>query len=209
MILSIRRRGTFQPNLSGDHQQLTYISRLLQLESSTTTKMDEADREIIRNERDASPERFPSGISGNGPQANAQAHRPSNEIERIPTASTSSSSSSERSARARARPDGASHASTKTDLERHPTVVHRVHTARLQHSSTVGRSITGTETRDAKRPLPEMGLGKPYPPDLPAREEYVVEFNGPDDLLHPQNVSFAVILKSTSKGWKLEEHWMG
>lgn len=32
-----------------------------------------------------------------------------------------------------------------------------------------------------------MGLGKPYPPPLPEREEYVVEFNGPDDSLHAQN----------------------
>lgn len=35
--------------------------------------------------------------------------------------------------------------------------------------------------------MPEMGLGKPYPPLLPAQEEYVVEFEGPDDPLHAQN----------------------
>lgn len=32
-----------------------------------------------------------------------------------------------------------------------------------------------------------MGLGKPYPPPLPDQEEYVVEFEGPDDPLHAQN----------------------
>ena len=32
-----------------------------------------------------------------------------------------------------------------------------------------------------------MGAGKEYPPLLPDREEYVVEFDGPDDPLHPQN----------------------
>lgn len=32
-----------------------------------------------------------------------------------------------------------------------------------------------------------MGLGKPYPPLLPDQEEYVVEFEGPDDPLHAQN----------------------
>jgi len=32
-----------------------------------------------------------------------------------------------------------------------------------------------------------MGAGKPYPPPLPEREEYVVEYDGPDDPLHPQN----------------------
>lgn len=35
--------------------------------------------------------------------------------------------------------------------------------------------------------MPEMGLGKPMPPPLPAQEEYVVEFDGPDDPLHAQN----------------------
>lgn len=32
-----------------------------------------------------------------------------------------------------------------------------------------------------------MGAGKPYPPPLPAREEYVVEYDGVDDPLHAQN----------------------
>jgi DHA1 family multidrug resistance protein-like MFS transporter len=32
-----------------------------------------------------------------------------------------------------------------------------------------------------------MGAGKPYPPALPEREEYVVEFDGVDDPLHAQN----------------------
>jgi DHA1 family multidrug resistance protein-like MFS transporter len=31
-----------------------------------------------------------------------------------------------------------------------------------------------------------MGLDKPYPPPLPDQEEYVVEFDGPDDPLHAQ-----------------------
>jgi DHA1 family multidrug resistance protein-like MFS transporter len=32
-----------------------------------------------------------------------------------------------------------------------------------------------------------MGANKPYPPPLPDREEYVVEFMGVDDPLHAQN----------------------
>lgn len=32
-----------------------------------------------------------------------------------------------------------------------------------------------------------MGAGKPMPPALPDRDEYVVEFDGPDDPMHPQN----------------------
>jgi DHA1 family multidrug resistance protein-like MFS transporter len=35
--------------------------------------------------------------------------------------------------------------------------------------------------------MPNFGAGKPFPPQLPEREEYVVEFDGPDDPLHAQN----------------------
>jgi DHA1 family multidrug resistance protein-like MFS transporter len=61
-------------------------------------------------------------------------------------------------------------------LERHPTAIKRMQDHRLQHSLTVGttRSRTGKE-------LPAFGANKPYPKDLPDREEYVVEFIGPDD----------------------------
>ncbi|CZT41529.1 probable fluconazole resistance protein [Rhynchosporium secalis] len=136
--------------------------------------MNEADRAMERNERDASPERF----------TNTPIGRPSHEIERIPTASSCSTSSSEGSVMRRDRQ--MSRASTQRDLERHPTVLSRIQTARSQHTGTVGRSLTG-KSRESKKPLPEMGLGKPYPPLLPAREEYVVEFDGPDDPLHAQN----------------------
>jgi DHA1 family multidrug resistance protein-like MFS transporter len=76
--------------------------------------------------------------------------------------------------------------STQRDLERHPTVLSRIQTAKSQHAGTIGRTTT-TKSRDDRRALPEMGLGKPYPPLLPAQEEYVVEFTGPDDPLHAQN----------------------
>ncbi|BDD61895.1 hypothetical protein MAP00_006915 [Monascus purpureus] len=69
-------------------------------------------------------------------------------------------------------------------LERHLTALSRIATQRSQHSATVG---AGPKTRVPKTPLPEFGAGKPYPPALPEREEYVVEFAGPDDPLHPQN----------------------
>lgn len=68
-------------------------------------------------------------------------------------------------------------------LERHPTALSRIATARSQHTATVG----AIRTRSLKKPLPDFGAGKPYPPALPAREEYVVEFAGPFDSLHPQN----------------------
>ncbi|KAK2738784.1 hypothetical protein FQN55_000422 [Onygenales sp. PD_40] len=73
---------------------------------------------------------------------------------------------------------------TQRDLERHPTVLSRIATQRSQHSATVG---AGLRSRVSRKPLPAFGAGKPYPPPLPEREEYVVEFDGPDDPLHPQN----------------------
>jgi DHA1 family multidrug resistance protein-like MFS transporter len=136
--------------------------------------MNEADLEMERNERDASPERFTNIPHG----------RPSHEIERIATASSVSTSSSEGSVARRER--AMSRISTQRDLERHPTVLSRIQTAKSQHTGTVGRSLTG-KSRESRKPMPEMGLGKPYPPPLPDRDEYVVEFDGPDDPLHAQN----------------------
>ena len=67
-------------------------------------------------------------------------------------------------------------------LERHPTALQRIDDHRLQHSQTVGT----TRSKPWKE-LPDFGGGKEYPPLLPEREEYVVEFSGHDDPTHPQN----------------------
>ncbi|KAJ5358859.1 uncharacterized protein N7496_011272 [Penicillium cataractarum] len=74
-------------------------------------------------------------------------------------------------------------------LSRRPTNLNeveleRIETYRLQHRSTVGSGV----------PVPRgewlpMGAGKPYPPALPDPEQFVVEFTGADDPLHPQNWS--------------------
>ena len=69
-------------------------------------------------------------------------------------------------------------------LERNLTALSRIHTQRSQHSATVGR---GPKSRDFGTPLPEFGGGKSYPPPLPEREEYVVEFDGELDPLHAMN----------------------
>lgn len=71
-------------------------------------------------------------------------------------------------------------------LDRHPTAVARVEEHKLQHSQTVGSSKV--RTRESAQ-LPDFGGGKPYPPPLPEREEYVVEFSGFDDPKHAQNFS--------------------
>jgi len=138
--------------------------------------MNEADKEMERNERDASPKRFENIPHG----------RLSREVEleRTVTASSASTTSTDSSAVRRQVP--MNRVATQSDLERDPTVMSRVQTARSQHTGTVGRSHTG-KSRESRRPLPEMGLGKPYPPPLPAQDEYVVEFDGPDDPLHAMN----------------------
>lgn len=61
----------------------------------------------------------------------------------------------------------------------------RIHTYRLQHTVTLG-STRAPAPRDQWLPF---GAGKPYPASLPDAEEYVVEFTGPEDPLHPHNWS--------------------
>jgi MFS transporter, DHA1 family, multidrug resistance protein len=132
---------------------------------------DEVDLEVERAELDAAGQPFP--------------HRRSEEIERVISASSVSTiSSSSSDGRASRRGVGMSRVSTQRDLERHPTELSRIHTQRSQHSATVGRDL---RSRESKKPLPPFGAGKPYPPVLPDQEEYVVEFEGPDDPLHAQN----------------------
>lgn len=80
-----------------------------------------------------------------------------------------------------------SRVSTQRDLERHPTELSRIQTQRSQHSATVGRDVKSMKSRESRKPLPPFGAGKPYPPTLPDQEDYVVEFDGPDDPLHAQN----------------------
>ena len=136
--------------------------------------MDLVDRDLEKAEREASPGRFPDRKSEDG------------NLRRTETASTGSSSSSSSAASVVREEMGMSRVNTQRDLERHPTALSRIETQRSQHSATVGRSIT---SRESRKPLPNFGGGKPYPPPLPAAEEFVVEFDGPDDPLHPQNWS--------------------
>lgn len=69
-------------------------------------------------------------------------------------------------------------------IDRHPTAIDRIEAHRLQHMQTVGSSkpFLGEAIE-----LPDFGGGKPYPPPLPEREEYVVEFSGHDDPRHAVN----------------------
>ncbi|GLI80157.1 hypothetical protein PoHVEF18_008508 [Penicillium ochrochloron] len=95
-----------------------------------------------------------------------------------------------------------SHSHRVTGLDLHPTALERIATQRSQHNATVGASHK--KKPEETGPLPDFGAGKPYPPPLPDKEEYVVEFAGRDDPLHPQNwptskkILTAVILSWTT-----------
>ena len=172
------------------------------------------DVDIANAERDASPdafrdydpndtfERFYSGLHeqqrGEEPTEGAEG-RPLEAVETQASGHSSSSSSDSSHAfqsirgGTSSRPDAMHRASTVIQptesqigryLERHPTAIERIETHRLQHQTTVGS--TGVRSRKSKT-LPPFGGSKPYPPMLPEKEEYVVEFDGYDDPLHAQN----------------------
>ena len=71
--------------------------------------------------------------------------------------------------------------------ESHPDALLRIETHRTQHSGTVGAGLRSRRLSRIEEKLPQMGAGKPLPPDLPEQEEYVVEFEGFDDPRHAQN----------------------
>ena len=134
--------------------------------------MDIVDRDLEKAERQSSLDRSP------GP--GTKEHEP---IPR-PGSVSSSSAGSSSSASVVRQEIGMSRVNTQRDLERHPTELSRLHTQRSQHQGTVGGSL---KSRESRKPLPAFGGDKPYPPLLPDQEEYVVEFDGYDDPLHPQN----------------------
>jgi DHA1 family multidrug resistance protein-like MFS transporter len=77
------------------------------------------------------------------------------------------------------------------DLEKEDTALSCIKTQKSQN----GRIVDARrKSRQSLQALPKMGAGKPYPPDLPAQEDYIVEFDGADDHTHPQNWSTNVKL---------------
>ncbi|EPS37332.1 hypothetical protein H072_8990 [Dactylellina haptotyla CBS 200.50] len=71
------------------------------------------------------------------------------------------------------------------DAERTRTLMSRTRTAQSVHLNTIGADPT--RTRSKKEKLPPFGSGKDYPPALPDIEQYIVDFEGFDDPMHPQN----------------------
>ena len=149
--------------------------------------MDNVDQDLEKAERDASPERFPDEFPADAPKRRAQGSNPeaaSAKVQRRDTTVSVGSTASSSSASIVREPMGMSRVNTQRDLDRHPTELDRIETHRTQHTTTVGRTNT---SRKSNKPLPNFGGGKEYPPNLPEQEQYVVEFDGPDDPLHPQN----------------------
>jgi len=76
----------------------------------------------------------------------------------------------------------------RPDVDQDATQMSRWQSQRLQHIHTVGSSRSRAESVAESKPLPGFGAGKPYPPNVSAqREAYVVDFDGPEDALHPMN----------------------
>lgn len=71
-------------------------------------------------------------------------------------------------------------------LETTGTELHWIRSHQSQHDQTVGAT---PKSKPDETSLPPMGAGRPYPPDLPAQDDYIVEFDGPSDPMHPQNWS--------------------
>lgn len=156
--------------------------------------MNEEDRWIEEAERGASPDRrdrkpSPAQLPEDGmkpPAVNDTNQSPSSRADH------SSSRSSSISHVAIVREEiGLSRLPTMKDdavFDRRPSTLSRIQTARSQQNFTVGAGLRSrTVARESKKPLPAFGGGKEYPPDLPEREAYVVEFDGPNDPLHAQN----------------------
>ncbi|OCL03360.1 MFS general substrate transporter [Glonium stellatum] len=166
--------------------------------------MDDEDYRILRNESNAEPRRF-SQWDTHGELTRQHSNRLSTheaalsrrsivEEEGFSTSSSSSLDLQEIITQP-ARALKTSHSTSEGSgiLYRHPTetnpeALRRIETYRSQHRGTVGSDILrARSSRKKEKPLPNMGAGKPYPPTLPEKEEYVVEYDGVDDPLHAQN----------------------
>jgi DHA1 family multidrug resistance protein-like MFS transporter len=59
-------------------------------------------------------------------------------------------------------------------------------TAHLQHAFNANENV---KSLTPKTSLPRFGRGRPYPPQIPNSDDYLVDFEGPDDPWFPQNWS--------------------
>lgn len=154
---------------------------------------------MVRAERGASPDRFKSwdpndeffkryhNLSYEQKEAlHHQANFTKPTDDDAETESTSSGSSSSELESVRTARMSRTETNRINRSETHPEALSRIETHRTQHSGTVGSRTTSRKSTK-QGPLPEMGAGKPFPPPLPDKEEYVVEFDGVHDPRHAQN----------------------
>ncbi|KAJ5165889.1 MFS general substrate transporter [Penicillium capsulatum] len=135
-------------------------------------------------------DKYVEGAESDATRWNPEKPRASGEADRPATSGTGSSTGSSSSVEYDQQFGRLQSRNTELDLERNRTntseALSRIETQRLQHALTVGESV---KSRSSRVPLPAFGAGKPYPPPLPNRDDYVVEFDGPDDPMYPKNWS--------------------
>ncbi|KAF2492058.1 MFS general substrate transporter [Lophium mytilinum] len=176
--------------------------------------MNQEDYNVLRDEANAEPRRYSQWDSHGQFREEAAARReaaarehqePEEVLAPVDTRSSSSSSTSSTSSASqtleqiRTQPQSVAGTTAASIISRHPTerdpeAIRRIETHRSQQQHTVGktlteggRTITRRLTSRKEKPMPKMGADKQYPPLLPEQEEYVVEYDGPDDPLHAQN----------------------
>ncbi|RMD41440.1 hypothetical protein DV735_g3701, partial [Chaetothyriales sp. CBS 134920] len=180
-----------------------YIARPAHL-SCSTGKMDNVDRGLERAEVEASrtwsrDSKARSHSEHNG----ALTSHPGGVHSRHDSFSSSSAGSNEANMNRIATASGATIGSRGYRTRTHPIEDYRTLTHRLQQVETVGARGELHPRKSKTLPLPEFGGGKPYPPQLPEQEQYVVEFDGVDDPLHPQNWPFRKNIEVTTLGTSL------
>lgn len=147
--------------------------------------MNTEDRELGQAETSASP------YSPGQPSDHHHEQQYHYETERPPSLSSSDSYSSSVDRYRSPRLNSLHSRNTELDLERQRTTasqaLSRIETGRIQHALTVGGESVKSRLSTTKGPLPPFGDGKPYPPHLPERDDYVVGFDGPGDPTFPQN----------------------
>lgn len=75
------------------------------------------------------------------------------------------------------------------DIEQHPHHhdLHRVTTIEsIAEQDNISRILSGRRTMSHK-PIPQMGGGRDFPPEVGDQKIYQVDFDGPDDPRHPHN----------------------
>lgn len=143
------------------------------------------DLAVINAERDASPDRFARSrqVTLVGARSSDDSDAESVELQEIASHNQARPSLNQ-SATATDGYSTLSRSQSETDRfnrhERHPGALHRIETHRTQHTHTIGGGLSRRTTGATSKPLPSFGAGKPYPPALPDKEEYVVEFDGHD-----------------------------